>query len=149
GLSPKKWSSILELVAKDSYETDPQTVANVLQIKLDDNVASINGMIRALVPMVKGHSATSTLMQDVRENLKLGATIVIDLSSMRVDDSYNLTSFMVDELFERNKEVFVAGEAPPEVIVFVEEAQNVLSDRQVKEGNPIARLAKEGRKYNL
>jgi len=30
-----------------------------------------------------------------------------------------------------------------------QEAQNLLSDGQVKEGNPIARLAKEGRKYNL
>jgi len=99
--------------------------------------------------MLKGHSASSTIMQDVLENLKLGATVVIDLSSMSLDAAYSLTSFMVDELFENNQETFVAGGRIPEVIVFVEEAQNLLSDKQVREGNPIARLAKEGRKYNL
>ncbi len=56
---------------------------------------------------------------------------------------------MIDELFEINQITFVAGGKVPEVIVFVEEAQNLLSERQVKDGNPLARLAKEGRKYNL
>jgi hypothetical protein len=110
---------------------------------------SIQGVIRALVPMTKGHSASSNMMRDVLENLKMGATVIIDLSGMGLDAAYNLTSFMVDELFEANQTAFVAGGNVPEVIVFVEEAQNLLSDGQVKEGNPIARLAKEGRKYNL
>ena len=106
-------------------------------------------MIRALVPMTKGHSASSSMMRDVFDYLKMGATVIIDLSGMGLDAAYNLTSFVVDELFEANQIAFVAGGNVPEVIVFVEEAQNLLSDRQVREGNPIARLAKEGRKYNL
>ena len=83
------------------------------------------------------------------ENLKIGATVVVDLSSMGLDAAYNLTSFMVDEIFEANQTSFVAGGKVPEIVIFVEEAQNLLSDRQVREGNPTARLAKEGRKYDL
>lgn len=149
GLTTEKWKKILDLVARGGYDTDTVEVAKILGIAHDDNLVSIQGMIRALVPMTKGHSASSSMMRDVFDNLKMGATVIIDLSGMGLDAAYNLTSFIVDELFEANQTAFVAGGNVPEVIVFVEEAQNLLSDRQVREGNPIARLAKEGRKYNL
>jgi hypothetical protein len=149
GLTSERWKKVLNLVARAGYDTNTADVAEILGIPHDENLASIQGMIRALVPMTKGHSASSNMMRDVLENLKMGATVIIDLSGMGLDAAYNLTSFMVDELFEANQTAFVAGGNVPEVIVFVEEAQNLLSDRQVREGNPIARLAKEGRKYNL
>jgi len=149
GLTGDRWKRVLDLVSTGSYDTNTAEVATILGLAHEDNLASIQGMIRALVPMTKGHSASSNMMQDVQENLKLGATVVIDLASMGLDAAYNLTSFMVDELFEANQTTFVAGGKVPEIIVFVEEAQNLLSDKQVKEGNPTARLAKEGRKYNL
>jgi DNA helicase HerA-like ATPase len=149
GLTSEKWKKVLDLVATGGYDTNTAEVAHILGISHDDNLVSIQGMVRALVPMTKGHSASSNMMRDVLENLKMGATVVIDLSGMGLDAAFNLTSFMVDELFETNQTAFVAGGNVPEVVVFVEEAQNLLSDRQVREGNPIARLAKEGRKYNL
>jgi hypothetical protein len=149
GLTAEKWKKILDLVEGGGYDTDTAKIADILGIPHDDNLVSIQGMIRALVPMTKSHSASSSMMRDVFDNLKMGATVIIDLSGMGLDAAYNLTSFVVDELFEANQTAFVAGGNVPEVIVFVEEAQNLLSDRQVREGNPIARLAKEGRKYNL
>jgi DNA helicase HerA-like ATPase len=149
GLTGEKWEKILNLVSEAAYDTSINDVASILGINPDDNLPSIQGMIRALVPMTKGHSASSNMMRDVMENLKLGATVVIDLSSMGLDAAYNLTSFMVDELFDANQTAYVAGSKVPEVIVFIEEAQNLLSEKQVNEGTPVARLAKEGRKYNL
>ncbi len=149
GLTPDKWKALLGLVSANGYDTDPKTVASVLGLNHDDFLPSIQGVIRALVPITKGHAAGSNLMKDTLDNLAMGATIVIDLSSMGLDAAYNVTSFMVDEIFEANQTAFVAGGKVPEIIVFVEEAQNLLSDKQVREGNPISRLAKEGRKYNL
>lgn len=149
-LTIEKWKVLLDLVTKNGFDTSTDDVAKSLGIPHDDNLASIQGMIRALVPITsRGHSSASNMLKDVLENLKLGATVIIDLSSMGLDAAYNLTSFMVDELFEINQTTFVSGGKIPEVVVFVEEAQNLLSERQVKDGNPLARLAKEGRKYNL
>lgn len=149
-LTREKWQQILDLVTNNGFETNTAEVAKVLGLNHDENLASIQGMIRALVPITsRGHSSASNMLNDVLENLKLGATVIIDLSSMGLDAAYNLTTFMVDEIFDVNQTTFVAGGKVPEVVVFVEEAQNLLSDRQVKDGNPLARLAKEGRKYNL
>jgi hypothetical protein len=150
-LTPERWRKVLELVVQNGHDTSTTEVAKALGIEKqhDENLMSIQAVIRALVPMTRGHSSSSNMMREVVENLKIGATVVIDLSSMGLDAAYNLTTFVVDELFEINQTAFVAGNKPPEIVVFVEEAQNLLSDKQVREGNPIARLAKEGRKYNL
>ncbi len=149
-LTKEKWQRVLDLVTRNGFDTNTVDVANIFGISHDDNLASIQGMIRALVPITsRGHSSASNMLSDVLENLKLGATVIIDLSSMGLDAAYNLTTFMIDELFETNQTTFVAGGKVPEVVVFVEEAQNLLSEKQVKDGNPLARLAKEGRKYNL
>ncbi len=151
-LSSAKWRQLLKLVADESsggFDTDYKKVAEVLGVDIDDNLSSIQAVVRALVPMMKGHSGASNMLRDVMQNLSLGATIVIDLSSMGLDAAQNLTTFIVDEIFTANQDAFVAGGNIPEIVIFVEEAQNLLSDKQVREGNPIARLAKEGRKYNL
>jgi DNA helicase HerA-like ATPase len=149
GLTSEKWKKILDLVSLNTYDTSTAEVATILGIDHEKNLPSIDGMIRALVPMTKGHSSSSNMMRDVLENLRMGATIIVDLSSMGLEAAYNLASFMVDELFESNQTTFVAGGKIPDVVVFVEEAQNLLSEKQVREGNPFARLAKEGRKYKL
>src|SRR4030066_28078 len=56
------------------------------------------------------------------------------------------------KLFDNNKEEFTSDK-PGEVIntvIFVEEAQNVLSEEFVKSNaNPFVRVAKEGRKFGL
>jgi hypothetical protein len=104
---------------------------------------------RLLVPMLLGHSADSNMLQDIVENLKLGATVIVDLSRMGLGAAFNLMSFVIDEIFELNQEIFVSGSTLPEIVIFVEESQNLLSTKQVIEGNTIVRLAKEGRKYNL
>lgn len=148
-LNTGRWRSLLDLVERNGYDTDTGNVATTLGIDHDSNLSSIQAVIRALVPMTRGHLSSSNVMRDVTENLKIGATVVIDLSSMGLEAAYNLTTFMVDELFEANQDAFVAGNNPPEIVIFVEEAQNLLSEKQVKEGSPVARLAKEGRKYNL
>ena len=82
-LTRKKWQEILDLVTRDGFDTNTADVANIVGISHDDNLASIQGMVRALVPITsRGHSSASNMLKDVLENLKLGATVVIDLSSM-------------------------------------------------------------------
>jgi len=98
------------------------------------------------------HSGTSELIEDVFKYLKQGKTVIIDLSLKDNMDASIISTILVRKLFESNKEKFTSDK-PEEVVnavVFVEEAQNVLSQEFVKSNaNPFVRVAKEGRKFGL
>jgi hypothetical protein len=116
-------------------------------------VMAIRKRIRHLIDEGKGlHSIKSTLANQVFENLKVGKTVIIDLSLKDNMDASIISTILVRELFEHNKENFTSDKSGDviETVVFVEEAQNVLSDEFVRSNaNPFVRVAKEGRKFGL
>lgn len=116
-------------------------------------IMAIRKRIRHLIDEHKGlHSSESQLIEDVFDNLKNGKTVIIDLSLKDSVDASIISSILVRKLFDHNKERFTSNN-PKDIInavVFVEEAQNVLSDELVTtNANPFVRLAKEGRKFGL
>jgi hypothetical protein len=148
-LSREKWQEVVQYIAENGWGANPANLADILGVHLEGNQASIDGMIRNLVPMLRGHTAESTLLTEIYDALRVGATVVVDLSQTSLDSAFKTMLVLIDEIFEKNQDAYVSGQKVPEIIVFVEESQNFLSDKQVREGNPVARLAKEGRKYNL
>jgi len=115
-------------------------------------IMAIRKRIRHLIDEGNLHSGTSELIEDVFKYLKQGKTVIIDLSLKDNMDASIISTILVRKLFESNKEKFTSDK-PEEVVnavVFVEEAQNVLSQEFVKSNaNPFVRLAKEGRKFGL
>lgn len=116
-------------------------------------IAAIRKRIRHLIDEGKGlHEGKSDLIEKVFDYLKQGKTVIIDLSLKDSMDASIISTIIVRKLFEHNKTEFtnnVPGSVI-ETVVFVEEAQNVLSDEFVKQGtNPFVRCAKEGRKFGL
>ncbi len=98
------------------------------------------------------HSSRSTLVESVFQHLKAGKTVVIDLSLKDSTDASIISTILVRTLFEQNKAEFTSDnpDAVIETVIFVEEAQNVLSDELVRtNANPFVRCAKEGRKFGL
>ena len=78
--------------------------------------------------------------------------MIIDLSLKDSREASIISTILVRKLFEHNKREFTSDkpDAVIETVIFVEEAQNVLSDELVKtETNPFVRCAKEGRKFKL
>jgi hypothetical protein len=116
-------------------------------------VAAIRKRIAYLIEEGKGlHSSTSKLMKEVMDYLKQGKTVIVDLSLRDSVDASIISTILVRKLFEHNKEKFTSDN-PKDVIntvIFVEEAQNVLSDELVKAtANPFVKTAKEGRKFGI
>ncbi|HEY9160380.1 MAG TPA: ATP-binding protein [Desulfomonilia bacterium] len=116
-------------------------------------IMAIRKRIRHLIDEGKGiHSNSSDLVEKVFEYLKQGKTIIIDLSLKDNMDASIISTIFVRKLFDNNKENFTSDN-PEKVIntvIFVEEAQNVLSEEFVKSNaNPFVRVAKEGRKFGL
>ena len=116
-------------------------------------VAAIRKRIAYLIEEGKGlHSSSSKLMEEAMDYLKQGKTVVIDLSLRDSVDASIISTILARKLFEHNKEKFTSDN-PEDVIntvIFVEEAQNVLSDELVKAtANPFVKTAKEGRKFGI
>ena len=116
-------------------------------------VAAIRKRIAYLIEEGKGlHSSSSKLIEDAMSHLKQGKTVIVDLSLRDSVDASIISTILVRKLFEHNKEKFTSDN-PKDVIntvIFVEEAQNVLSDELVKAtANPFVKTAKEGRKFGI
>ncbi len=149
----------------DSYVNDPQKLHQDYpdffgQIKKDKEDASarktimaIRKRIRHLIDEGKGlHSNSSNLVEKVFEYLKQGKTVIVDLSLKDNMDASIISTILVRKLFDNNKENFTSDKRDQVVntVIFVEEAQNVLSEEFVKSNaNPFVRVAKEGRKFGL
>lgn len=99
------------------------------------------------------HSSTSKLDDDVCNYLRQGKTVVIDLSMKDSTEASIISTILVRKIFEINKASYTTEEdkgQPIPCVVFVEEAQNVLSEEFVKtNANPFVRVAKEGRKFGI
>ncbi len=115
--------------------------------------AAIRKRLSFLIDESKGlHLASSTLVEDVFVAMKAGKTVIIDLSLRDSFEASIIANIFVRKLFENNKKHFTAGKTGDVInaIVFVEEAQNVLSEEFVRtNANPFVRVAKEGRKFGL
>lgn len=115
-------------------------------------IMAIRKRIRHFIDEGGVHSSSSTLIEDTFKALKAGNTVVIDLSLRDSVDASIISTMVVRKLFEDNKRNFTEAHEDRviPVVIFVEEAQNVLSDDQVKSSaNPFVRVAKEGRKFGI
>lgn len=116
-------------------------------------IAAIRKRLKPLIEENKGlHAKNSELIENCLKCLGQGKTVIIDLSLKDNREANIISTILVRKLFEQNKQNFTANQQDKVIksIVFVEEAQNVLSDEFVKSNaNPFVRIAKEGRKFDL
>ena len=149
----------------DSYVANPETLhtdfpdffsvdkKGEIEKSARKTIAAIRKRLRHLIDEGKGlHSNASKLMEDAFKHLKQGKTVIIDLSLKDSMDAGIISTILVRKLFEHNKSEFTNNKSDEviETVIFVEEAQNVLSDELVKtNANPFVRCAKEGRKFKL
>jgi DNA helicase HerA-like ATPase len=152
-----KFSSYLESEKKKGKEGQQDEELNISQA----NKSMLGGVIRQVKSYASIHDNASKLVETALSNLKKKKTVIIDLSLKDNLEASLISTVLVKKLFENNKAEFTKienvknelFEQPGGVIkatIFVEEAQNVLSDEFVKtNANPFVRIAKEGRKFGL
>lgn len=145
----------------DNYVADPQQLHKDFpgffeqkkEASARTTIAAIRKRIRHMIDEGKGlHSKSSTLVEQVFEYLKQGKTVIIDLSLKDNMDASIISTILVRKLFDHNKNYFTSDKRDEVIntVIFVEEAQNVLSEEFVKSNtNPFVRVAKEGRKFGL
>ena len=123
----------------------PKTKAGTEDLSARKTVMAIRKRLRHLIDEGGIHSSSSTLIEDVFEHLRKGKTVILDLSLRDNYEASIISTLLVRELFDHNKRNYTAGSEAGVIpaVLFIEEAQNVLSDEFVKsQANPFVRCAK-------
>ena len=125
----------------------PDFFAQKKEASAQMTVAAIRKRIRHLIDEGKGlHLGSSDLVEKVFEFLKQGKTVIIDLSLKDNTDASIISTILVRKLFDNNKREFTSNKpgAVVNAVIFVEEAQNVLSEEFVRSNtNPLFGLRKK------
>jgi hypothetical protein len=95
-------------------------------------------------------SVDSDYAEDIYEDLKKGKLVIIDQSSGEPDINKSSAERIMWVLFRKNQELFREGKIPPEILVYLEEAHNLLPSGKDDDTTTIwVRTAKEGAKYRI
>lgn len=96
------------------------------------------------------NSAKGDYAKMIYEDLKLGRLVIIDQALGDAQINQIAAERIVKTIFNENAKVFSNAEDPPNIIIFVEEAHNLMPKGSEENAKNIwARVAKEGAKFKI
>lgn len=96
------------------------------------------------------NSTTSDYAEDIYQDLANGKLVIIDQSSGEPEINKSSAERIMWTIFRKNQALFREGETPPEVMIYIEEAHNLLpSGSDMDLASVWVRTAKEGAKYRI
>lgn len=95
-----------------------------------------------------GPNGSQEIAADIYTYLAQGRIVILDLSVGSPSIREELSKKLVRELFQKGSATFNAGNTPPRIVIYVEEAHNLIGKKaELTEIWP--RIAKEGAKYGV
>lgn len=140
--SPLKSSS-----GKDWVDDALQTLINMIAQRQGN--AYISGY-KILADAIKYHSPnrTSEVADEIYGLLQDGKIVILDLSVGDARIREKVSTRIAQKIFQNSMQIFVEGKTPPNIVVYIEEAHNLIGkNMDLTETWP--RLAKEGAKYRI
>ncbi len=93
---------------------------------------------------------TTDYADDIYKDLIDGKLVIIDQSTGDEELNNSSARRIITKIFENNKSIFTKGDTPPEILVYIEEAHNLLPPDKMNDYKDIwVRTAKEGAKLRI
>jgi len=130
------------------FDEDANALLNMLAGK-NSNDAYITGY-KHLAPLKVYHSANRTqdVSEEIFQHLLNGKIIILDLSVGDPEHRERLSKVIAKHIFNRSMGVFNDGGFPPNIVIYVEEAHNLMGKKDdITDVWP--RIAKEGAKCRI
>ncbi len=133
---------------KPWLDEESRAILNMLARRNDQN-SPIRGF-RALVPFRDYHSPrrTDEIVDEIYTHLQNGKIVVLDLALGPEAIRNALSKRIAAGIFGRSMQVFISGRPAPNILLYVEEAHNLIG-RDADPDETWPRVAKEGAKYRL
>lgn len=105
---------------------------------------------RILGDAIRYHSPrrTQDVAQEIYIYLSQGKIVILDLSVGDARIRESVSNQIALKIFQNSMGFFVRGETPPNIVVYIEEAHNLIG-KSMKLTDTWPRLAKEGAKYRI
>lgn len=129
-------------------DTDTRALLNLL-VQKNDNGSYISGF-RLLQPFSDYHSPkrNTDVSEEIYQHLCNGKIVILDLSVGDPIQRERLGKRIAYYIFESSMATFNAGKHPPHIVIYIEEAHNIIGrDEELTETWP--RIAKEGAKARI
>jgi hypothetical protein len=134
---------------KDWADDSLQNLMDMLAQKSKGTNNFISGY-RILSDALKFHSPRRSreVTDEIYEHLAAGQIVILDLSVGDAAIREKISKQVAAKIFNRSMQQFIDGQTPPNIVVYIEEAHNLIGRRlDLTETWP--RLAKEGAKYRI
>ncbi|MHB1414676.1 MAG: ATP-binding protein [Chloroflexota bacterium] len=146
--SANRTSTLRSSSGKAWLDDDTVAILNMMANK-NANDAYINGY-KVLADARKYHSPRrqQEVGDEVYRHLLNGKIVILDLSVGDPTLRERISQQIAQDIFNKSMAVFLEGKTPPNVVVYIEEAHNLIGkNMDLTETWP--RLAKEGAKYRI
>ncbi|MFE4814582.1 ATP-binding protein [Peribacillus simplex] len=133
----------------DLIKDDTANLMNIIHQKNSKNSPYLGFIsIKKVQASVYHNEGSKDYIQEIINDMIAGKTIVLDISNGSQEIRDRITKKIVEKIFYHNLEEFTKGNFPPKVILYVEEAHNLIGkDMNLTDIWP--RTAKEGAKYGI
>ena len=140
----------LESSTAGNAAVDPPLEALLNMLARERSAGQPIGGYRAIVAYTPYHSAhrSQDVTEEVLGHLDSGRIVILDLSVGPVEIREVLSERIARQLFERQMGKLNAGEVPQNVVLYVEEAHNLIG-RKAELTSTWPRIAKEGAKARI
>ncbi len=140
----------LESTTKHSPWVDPVLASYMNMMSQKNTLGQSFGGWRAVTKYKKYHSAqrTTGIIAEILAHLDNGRIVILDLSAGPVEIREVLSKRIASQIFERQMETMHAGEVPQNMVLYVEEAHNLIG-KKADLTDTWPRIAKEGAKARI
>ncbi len=133
---------------KPWLDDDVKAILNMMKQR-NDGGTFIKGY-KVLIDARPYHSPrrSQEVGDEIYEHLRDGKIVILDLSVGQAELREKISKQIARVIFDRSMAVFLRGETPPNIVIYIEEAHNLIGKgMDLTETWP--RLAKEGAKYRI